>query len=107
MGGLAELGPKGLERLEVIVCALDVSEPGEELRQDVLVQPAGRLEARPGPRPEGSEITRAGYPDDRQVEALLADQPGQGREDLLEGEVAGSGLPDGRLVASMILSPTG
>ena len=86
--GLSELAAKRMEGLDVVVRALDVAQPRGERLDGRPVDRPGRSDAPPGPLPQALEVARPGDADDRHVEALVADQPEEGGEDLLEGEVS-------------------
>lgn len=77
VGGVAELAAQRMERVDVVVRALDVAKTVQQQRQRVrigiTVAVGGGIDARPRPFAERVEIARPRHPDDRQVEAV-ADQ---------------------------------
>ncbi len=91
---LAEL----LERRWIRVVADDVREPRAELVDEATGAHAGLLRALAHARPEALEIQIASrHTDHGDVEATSLEQPGQRREDLLEGEIAGDTEDDERV----------
>ena len=85
---LTEHPAQGVERFDVVVGALDVA----QLRRQRPNRPrpeAVHTEALAGALPKAVEVAGPRHADDRQVEALVADQAGQRGEDLLEGKVPG------------------
>ena len=88
MPRVSQLAPQRVEGLDVVVRALDVAQPGDDRVHRRAVDDACGSQALAGSLAERVQVARACHADDRQVEALVAHEPGQGREDLFEGQVA-------------------
>ncbi len=85
----AELPAQGVECLDVVVGALDVPQAVRQRPDRAGIGDPVGLEALPGALLEALQVARTGDPDDRHIQALVTDEPGEGRKDLLEGKVAG------------------
>jgi hypothetical protein len=96
--GVADGLAQALEGAGVGVVAVDVpqqvGQPAERLLVDLALAEVV-LNALAGPLAQPGQVpARAGDPDDRHLQAVPLDQPEQGREDLLVGEVAGGAEED-------------
>ena len=89
MASLAQLPAQGVERVDVVVRALDVAQAVRERPDHGGVRDPVGPEALPRTLLQAVQVARAGHPDDRHVQAVVTDQRGERREDLLEGEVTG------------------
>ncbi len=89
MLSVADLTAQGAESLRVIVGPLDVVQVFGQSAGGGLVREAVDTQARARALTQALEIAGAGHADDRHVHTLVADEPGQGRKDLLEREVTG------------------
>src|SRR6185437_2197509 len=86
---LAELAAQSGEGFGIVIVAVDVAEKREELLEGVSIEAAMVFQALPG---AVLELVKGpagfGHADDREIESLIADEPLQGGEDLLVGQVA-------------------
>jgi hypothetical protein len=92
--GVAELLAEPLEGPGVVVVAVDVAQqlrqPGEGLLVELALAAGVVLDALAGPPAQLGQVpARPGHSDDRDVETVALDQPQEGGEDLLVGQVAG------------------
>ena len=88
MPRVSELASQRVEGLDVVVRTLHVAQPRREVLDRRALDDAGSREALASALAEAVEVSRTGHADDRQVEALVAGQAEECREDLLEGQVA-------------------
>ncbi len=83
-----------LEGVGVVVGALDEAQLVLKLLDDRSVGDPVRLEALAGSVAQAVKVAMAGDADDRHAPAAIADETGQGGEDLLDGQVAGGAEED-------------
>ena len=96
--GAAERPLQEFESLRIVVVAVDIAQERREFGEDRRIDAAGVIETVLG---SGAKLVdapaRFGDPDDREVYALVTDEPKQSREDLLEGEIPGRAKKDDRV----------
>ena len=89
MSGLPEFPPKGAECFDVLVRTLDVAQSVGQGLGRRRIREAMIGEAAASPLFEALEVTGTSHADDRKIEALVADEVRERREDLLVGKIAG------------------
>jgi len=86
--GRAQLCPKPAERLRIVVGARKKSELILEAPKDERIDVALGFQTLSGAVAQAGEVAVPGDPDDRHRPVRIANQAGQGGEDLLESQIA-------------------